>query len=320
MLRQGESDESRYDPATTDRIIRLASRFESEAKDKLSADEIEKIADEIGIEVQHVRKALAQVASDEVAGKLQRRKAKPEPKEGHTNAEFWSTVAAFVIPMVYAAIAYFVSNGDITTGRFYTMIAPLPLALMLGFIAGNKKVGFFASLVLVLALWPALDRVLTSESKIVLRREGVTVGTPVPDLDKLRDLAEFGFGMDVAEAKARVAGLEAALREIGITSEERAQLEKQLRDAKADLASAEALQENMPKGDSDAARSADSTRCTWFERRHVRSPRYRTAEEAHPDARVRLHLRRHPRRGGWRHSPAVFPFPQKQGEFCAGRP
>lgn len=72
MLRHDESGESRFDSATTDKIIRLASRLDAENRERLSAEEIEGIAKEIGIEASFVREALQQVVRDKVGKRIDR--------------------------------------------------------------------------------------------------------------------------------------------------------------------------------------------------------------------------------------------------------
>lgn len=244
MLKHGDSGEGRFDSATTDKIIRLASRLDAENRERLSAQEIEGIAKEIGIEASFVREALQQVVRDKVGRRVDRMKAEKPVHPSHV--AFWSTVAAFLIPLVWASIAFFVSNGDLTTGKFFTLMAPLPLALIIGFIAGNKKVGFFASLVLVLALWPALDRVLTRETQAVFRQAGTSVVLgemqevpTIPDLSGLEGFARRAQLLeDVEKAEASLREVETELAKSGLKQEDwsRLEVERLRREAKVSAA------------------------------------------------------------------------------------
>lgn len=240
MLKHGDSSEGRYDSATTDKIIRLASRLDAENRERLSAEEIEGIAKEIGIESAFVREALQQVVRDKVGRRLDRVKEDKPPS--HSHAAFWSTFGAFLIPLVWASIAFFVSNGDLTTGKFFTLMAPLPLALIIGFIAGNRKVGFVASLVLVLALWPALDRVLTRETQAVFRNTGTNVVLgeipdipDIPNFAGLEGLARNAQLIDaLEEAEASLREVETELAKSGLKQEDyqRLEVERLRREAK----------------------------------------------------------------------------------------
>ncbi|MBX7133098.1 MAG: adenylate/guanylate cyclase domain-containing protein [Fimbriimonadaceae bacterium] len=240
MLKNENPEEGRYDSATTEKIIRIASRLDSENRETLSVPEIEQIAKEVGIEAAYVREALKKVAEEKVNRKLGRRD-RPEAATtagGHSKAEFWSTVAAFLIPLAWASIAFFVSGGDVTTAKFFTMMAPLPLALLIGFIAGNRKVGFFASLVLVLALWPALDKVLATEQTMVLKNTsrplvdmsngGISINLPPDLMDKMKSGEFRALGEEMGALQTQITQLEKALANKDLPAAEKAKLAAEL--------------------------------------------------------------------------------------------
>ncbi len=88
------------------------------------------------------------------------------------NAEFYSACAALAIPFAFGFLAWHFKSthwmGGLLTDGYshpmmvtrpgmlagFTMIAPAPLALMLGFLAGKKRVAFAASAAMMLALAP----------------------------------------------------------------------------------------------------------------------------------------------------------------------
>lgn len=240
MLKNENPEEGRYDSATTEKIIRIASRLDSENRETLSVPEIEQIAKEVGIEAAYVREALKKVAEEKVNRRLGRRERPEETTAagGHSKAEFWSTVAAFLIPLAWASIAFFVSGGDVTTAKFFTMMAPLPLALLIGFIAGNRKVGFFASLVLVLALWPALDKVLATERTLVLKNTsrpvvdmsngGISINLPPELMDKMRNGEFQALGQEMGALQTRITEIEKVLANKNLPAAEKAKLSAEM--------------------------------------------------------------------------------------------
>ena len=94
-----------------------------------------------------------------------------ETKAG--NAEFYSACTAMAIPFVFGFLAWHFKStqwmGGLVTDGYshpvtvvrpgmlagFTLIAPAPLALMMGFLAGKKRVAFAASMALLLTLAPS---------------------------------------------------------------------------------------------------------------------------------------------------------------------
>ena len=89
------------------------------------------------------------------------------------NAEFYSACAAMAIPFVFGFLAWHFKStqwmGGLATDGYshpitvarpgmlagFTLIAPAPLALMMGFLAGKRRVAFAASMALLLTLAPS---------------------------------------------------------------------------------------------------------------------------------------------------------------------
>ncbi len=89
------------------------------------------------------------------------------------NAEFYSACAAMAIPFVFGFLAWHFKStqwmGGLVTDGYshpitvarpgmlagFTLITPAPLALMMGFLAGKRRVAFAASMALLLTLAPS---------------------------------------------------------------------------------------------------------------------------------------------------------------------
>jgi len=97
---------TRYDEQTLRQAIRLADRLQSEQKERYSADDIEKIAAEIGVQPEFVRKALNEIEDkhDAVA---------PTPKQS----------APPVAQQVGQALQQATKSAQVTTGNLIQQIA-----------------------------------------------------------------------------------------------------------------------------------------------------------------------------------------------------
>ncbi len=87
-----------------------------------------------------------------------------------TKTEFYSVCAALAAPLLFGLLAYHFKSAahfDYNTGMFtldpranaiqlFTLIAPVPLALLQGFAAGKRRVGFMAAAALIFALAPTV--------------------------------------------------------------------------------------------------------------------------------------------------------------------
>src|SRR5438105_3690762 len=136
-------DEPRYDAQTVRKVAALASRLQqqqSQHQEELTARELESVGAEVGLEPAFIQQALSQVdAQSQAAG-----------QERSRRAEFWSMVGAFAFPLLWGTLAYLCGFSP-GLMRFFTLVAPAPMALLLGFLAGRKGAGFTAGLALVLA-------------------------------------------------------------------------------------------------------------------------------------------------------------------------
>jgi class 3 adenylate cyclase len=139
----GKQYERRYDPAVLKKVVNLATRLQNRHEETLTESQIEAIGREIGLDPAFVRQALAQLEKKD-ASKL----------DAVRRSKLWSLVAAFGLPVVWGGIALMTGHSD-AARVFTTLIASIPLAGLLGFLAGDQKLGSLAAIELVLALGPA---------------------------------------------------------------------------------------------------------------------------------------------------------------------
>jgi hypothetical protein len=146
LLHQTTSEtEYRYDRTTLDRVMNLAERLQAEHQATLTAREIEDIGKEVGLDPVFIQRALAQVTA-------RRRRTKPAASGGRRirKSEFWTTLAAFALPPLYAFLAAKAVHAPAQI--LAALIAPLPIAGALGLLTGKKKIGFLAGMELAVAL------------------------------------------------------------------------------------------------------------------------------------------------------------------------
>jgi hypothetical protein len=138
-----ETDEIRYDPETLRKVIALAGKLQERHQETLTASQIESVGGEVGLDSQFIRQALAQLSASKSVSS----------SASHSKVEFNSLMGALAFPLVYGPFAYLMRhNPDAMT--IFSQILPAPLAGILGFITGKKKVGFLAGIALALALTP----------------------------------------------------------------------------------------------------------------------------------------------------------------------
>ncbi|HRF58782.1 MAG TPA: adenylate/guanylate cyclase domain-containing protein [Fimbriimonadaceae bacterium] len=158
MLRHEGSTEKRYDPEAAKKVFELASRLERDNADRLTVEEIEKIADEAGLNADYVREAVAQIERDRLERELrlkQRRQRRPSSTARGSAREFYTLLIALLIPLGFASAAFFVAPS---LAFFFTTVLALPVALLLGFLAGKRWISMVAAFLMGLALIPSLDR------------------------------------------------------------------------------------------------------------------------------------------------------------------
>lgn len=86
-----------------------------------------------------------------------------------TRSEFYGVATTLGLPMLLGFLAYFLKShsGPDELGlmtqiprqgvmQFFTLVAPMPVALLQGFLAGRRRVGFIAAATLILALAPTV--------------------------------------------------------------------------------------------------------------------------------------------------------------------
>jgi hypothetical protein len=138
-LRHPQKDavpEHRYDSATLRKVTALAARLQSAHHQTLTAQEIEAIGTEVGLEPAFTQQALAQVTA-----------AQPAPTAAHSRkTERWWRVAAFTIPVWWCLLAAVAGPAGAVV---LLLLAPWPLALLLGYLAGTKKAALTAAVELI---------------------------------------------------------------------------------------------------------------------------------------------------------------------------
>lgn len=147
-------DEPRYDAETLRKVTALAARLQDETAEKLSARDIEAIGAEVGLEPAYIQQALAQLAPEPAAPVSTRNLP--------SRTELGSLVAAWSGLLLWSIFSLFVTTTWVHPLLFtlFTLVFPAGLAALLGFLAGNRKAGFFIGFGALLAMAPAFFRLL----------------------------------------------------------------------------------------------------------------------------------------------------------------
>jgi class 3 adenylate cyclase len=130
------------------KVVALATRLQSQQGESLTAREMEAIGAEVGLDPTFIRQALAQVVPEQ---------SQATPTEARKK-EFWSVVAVSGAAALWSLLAWIFGSdsGLFPTSRFFfTLIAPWPLAVALGALAGNKRAGTAAGVTLLIGLAPS---------------------------------------------------------------------------------------------------------------------------------------------------------------------
>src|SRR5262249_14789007 len=125
---KGVTEEPRYDAHTLRKVAALAGRLQNQKQETLTAREIEAIGAEAGLEPAFIQQALAQLAGSQ---------PRPDRKKASPN-ELWPPVAIFSAPLVWGALSWLVRDSHSLAPLFW-IVLPAPLALLLGFLSGQKK-------------------------------------------------------------------------------------------------------------------------------------------------------------------------------------
>jgi hypothetical protein len=147
------ADDLQFNDRMVHEITSLAEALqerEHHRSGNLIATEVEAAGAEVGIAPDFIRRAISEVNQRAAAARLAHGR----------RVEFGSLLGALLFPLVWGALAYWCgfSHG---LQQFFTLIAPAPLALILGFVAGRKSAGTIAGISLMLSLAPALSEMLT---------------------------------------------------------------------------------------------------------------------------------------------------------------
>jgi hypothetical protein len=97
------------------------------------------------LEPAFIRQALARVTGSSPAA----------VRERSRQAEFRGFAAALAVPLLWGSLAY-ACAFSLGLMRFFTLVAPAPLALLIGWMSGRKGAGFAAGSALILTLAPTL--------------------------------------------------------------------------------------------------------------------------------------------------------------------
>ena len=191
-----QQQERRYAPDTLRKVTALATRLQHDHHERLTASQMESIGLEVGLEPEFIQQAIAQLEAEHARMEEEKQRQEQEKQQSEdlvaqhrkvqeqavmtrqiqrtetsaSKAEFYSVCAALAVPMLFGLMAYYFKSGAtpqsimgqsvifprVGAMQLFTMIAPWPLALIQGFAAGKKRVGFVAAITLILALAPTV--------------------------------------------------------------------------------------------------------------------------------------------------------------------
>ncbi|MFN3650538.1 MAG: adenylate/guanylate cyclase domain-containing protein [Armatimonadota bacterium] len=145
MLRTTDSpgQETRYDAETVRKVTALAQQLQDRQQETLTARQIEEIGGEVGLAPGFIRQALARL-----------RQTPADELERQRRAEFKELLAAWLFTAFWGAAAWFLRFDTGWVNGFTTVVAPAPLALLLGFLTGKDRAGACAGLALMATLAP----------------------------------------------------------------------------------------------------------------------------------------------------------------------
>jgi class 3 adenylate cyclase len=146
-----QSAEPRYDAGTLQKVTALAQQLQTKRQETLTVRDMEAIGAEVGLDPAFIHEALEQLTPARPAGEL----------DAARLAEFRALLTGYSIPLLWGTIAFFSSLGNSAALiTFFTLVAPLPLAALTGFLAGRRGMAFWSGVTLVAALAPTLARLM----------------------------------------------------------------------------------------------------------------------------------------------------------------
>lgn len=157
---QQPESERRYDPETIRKVTALAARLQREHQDTLTAGEMESIGLEVGLQPAFIHQAISNLEAQHQA----EQETETEQNEQLTTAEsiaehpvrsgeFVAALCALSLPLFWGPMAYMwhSSPGFMT---LFTLLTPAPLAALMGFLTGKKKLSTMSAALLMLSLSP----------------------------------------------------------------------------------------------------------------------------------------------------------------------
>jgi prepilin-type N-terminal cleavage/methylation domain-containing protein len=118
-LRDQESEirsEPRYDPGTLRKVTALATRLQSRQQETLTAQEMEAIGEEVGLERGFIREALAHLTEGRAAREVRAPVAEP-PKNKAVGAAWWA--AGWTIPLICVILSAQWFDGAVAGAMFF---------------------------------------------------------------------------------------------------------------------------------------------------------------------------------------------------------
>ena len=152
--------ERRYDPETIRKVTALAARLQREHQDTLTAGEMESIGLEVGLQPAFIHQAISSVeAQHQVEQESETEQGElmttAELTSDHSvrSGEFVAALCALSLPLFWGPMAYMwhSSPGFMT---LFTLLTPAPLASLMGFLTGKKKLSTLSAALLMLSLSP----------------------------------------------------------------------------------------------------------------------------------------------------------------------
>ncbi len=158
---QQPEPERRFDPETIRKVTALAARLQREHQDTLTADEMEAIGLEVGLQPAFIHQAIAHLEAQhqaeresELENQTEQTQELQETTEHPTRSgEFVAALCALALPLAWGPMAYMwhSSPGFMT---LFTLLTPAPLTALMGFLTGRKKLATLSAALLLLSLSP----------------------------------------------------------------------------------------------------------------------------------------------------------------------